>query len=148
MARPEEKVQETGPAKVPPHNLEAEQAILGGILINNEAMNLVMDILSEGDFYREAHGHLFAGMVDLYNNSEPVDLITLSNHLKQRNLLDKSGGPEYMASLADSVSTSAGIAHHAQIVRDLSIRRRLIRQCSMISDSCFQSWDRSEELLD
>jgi replicative DNA helicase len=148
MARPEEKVQEIGPAKVPPHNLEAEQAILGGILINNEAMNLVMDILSEGDFYREAHGHLFAGMVDLYNNSEPVDLITLSNHLKQRNLLDKSGGPEYMASLADSVSTSAGIAHHAQIVRDLSIRRRLIRQCSMISDSCFQSWDRSEELLD
>ncbi len=148
MARPEEKVQETGRMKVPPHNLEAEQAILGGILINNDSMNMVMDILGEGDFYREAHGHLFAGMVALYNNSEPVDLITLSHYLKHRNLLDKAGGAEYMASLADSVSTSAGIAHHAQIVRDLSIRRKLISQCSVISDSCFQNWDRSDELLD
>ncbi len=147
MARPEENRVQT-PLKVAPHNLQAEQAILGGILVNNDAMNQVMDILSEEDFYREAHGHLFAGMAGLYNNSEPVDLITLAQHLDNRSLLAKAGGPEYLASLADSVSTSAGIVHHAQIVRDLSIRRRLISHCSVISDSCFQHWDRSDDLLD
>lgn len=147
MARPEESIAKPS-LKVPPHNLDAEQAILGGILVNNDAMNQVMDILTEEDFYREAHGHLFGGMTALYNENEPVDLITLSHYLKNRDLLDKSGGTEYLASLAESVSTSAGIAYHAQIVRDLSVRRRLITQCSMISDSCFQNWDRSDELLD
>ena len=63
--------------KVPPHNSEAEQAILAGILINNDALNQVMDIISADDFYREAHAHTFEGMVGLYNNNEPIDLITL-----------------------------------------------------------------------
>ena len=67
--------------KVPPHNIEAEQAILGGILINNDAMNQVMDVLSPDDFYREAHMALFDGMVELYNKGEPVDIITLSQVL-------------------------------------------------------------------
>ncbi len=147
MARPEETMAQA-PLKVPPQNLEAEQAILGGILVNNDAMNQVMDILTEEDFYREAHGHLFAAMSSLYNNSEPVDLITLTHQLNSRNLLDKSGGTEYLAALADSVSTSAGVLHHARIVRDLSIRRKLIRSCSAISDSCFKNWESSGELLD
>jgi len=147
MARPEETMAQA-PLKVPPQNLEAEQAILGGILVNNDAMNQVMDILTEEDFYREAHGHLFAAMSSLYNNSEPVDLITLTHQLNSRNLLDKSGGTEYLAALADSVSTSAGVLHHAHIVRDLSIRRKLIRSCSAISDSCFKNWESSGELLD
>jgi len=147
MARPEQSMAQPS-LKVPPHNLDAEQAILGGILINNDAMNQVMDVVTEGDFYREAHGHLFGGMAALYNDNEPVDLITLSHHLRNRNLLEKAGGTEFMASLAESVSTSAGIVHHAQIVRDLSVRRKLISQCSVISDSCFQNWDRSDELLD
>ena len=147
MARPEE-VPSPAALKVPPHNLDAEQAILGGILVNNDAMNQVMDILTEEDFYREAHGLLFSGMAALYNNSEPVDLITLSQHLRNQDLLEKAGGTEYLASLADAVSTSAGVTYHAQIVRDLSIRRRLISQCSRISDSCFQNWARSDELLD
>ena len=94
--------------KVPPHNGEAEQAVLAGILINNDAINQVMDILSGDDFYREAHNHLFEGMVDLYNNNEPIDLISLSHHLKEKNLLEKAGGDEYLASLVEAVSTSAG----------------------------------------
>ncbi|MBW2305063.1 MAG: replicative DNA helicase [Deltaproteobacteria bacterium] len=134
--------------KVPPHNLEAEQAILAGILINNDALNQVMDILSPEDFYREAHVHLFEGMTALYNNNEPIDLITLSQYLTRKNLLEKSGGIDYLASLVDAVSTSAGILYHAQIVRDLSIRRKLISQCSAISESCFQNWHETDELLD
>jgi len=138
----------TPPLKVPPQNIEAEQAVLAGILINNDAMNQVMDILSAEDFYREAHAHLFEGMIALYSNNEPSDLITLSHHLTKKNLFEKAGGTDYLASLVDAVSTSAGILYHAQIVRDLSVRRKLISQCSLISESCFQDWQETDELLD
>lgn len=134
--------------KVPPHNMEAEQSILGGILINNDAMNQVMDIVSPEDFYREAHAALFEGMVTLYERGEPIDIITLSQFLSQKALLDTVGGVDYMASLVEAVSTSAGISYHAEIVKDISVRRRLITQCSAISDCCFQSWQTTEDLLD
>ena len=147
MLQPKEKTTPT-PVKVPPHNMDAEQSILAGILINNDAMNQVMDILSPDDFYREAHAHLFEGMVDLYNNNEPIDLVTLSQLLTGKNLLEKAGGTEFLASLVDAVSTSAGIQYHAEIVRDLSVRRKLINQCSIISECCFQGWQETDELLD
>jgi replicative DNA helicase len=134
--------------KVPPHNMEAEQAILGGILINNDAMNQVMDILSVDAFYRESHADLFQGMIDLYTNNEPIDVITLHQHLKRKNLLEKVGGAEYLGSLVEAVSTSAGITYYAEIIRDLSVRRKLITQCSAISESCFQDWQNTDELLD
>jgi len=147
MAHAREKVF-SPPLKVPPQNIEAEQAVLAGILINNDAMHQVVDVLSPDDFYREAHVHLYERMTELYNNSEPIDLITLSHSLKEKNLLDKIGGPEYLTSLVDVVSTSAGILYHAQIIRDLSVRRKLISQCSVISDACFLNWQPTDELLD
>ncbi len=147
MPQTKEKIV-TPSLKVPPQNIEAEQAVLAGILINNDAMNQVMDILSAEDFYREAHAHLFEGMIALYSNNEPTDLITLSHHLTKKNLFEKAGGTDYLASLVDAVSTSAGILYHAQIVRDLSVRRKLIAQCSLISESCFQNWQETDELLD
>jgi replicative DNA helicase len=134
--------------KVPPHNIEAEQAILGGILMNNNAMNQIMDILSSDDFYREANMSLFQGMTELYNRSEPIDVITLSRFLTEKNLLEKVGGIDYLGSLVDAVSTSAGIVYHAEIVKNLSVRRKLISQCSTISESCFQDWERTEDLLE
>ncbi len=134
--------------KVPPHNMEAEQSILGGVLINNEAMNQIMDILAPECFYREAHALIFQGMIDLYNNNEPIDLITLSQHLTQKNKLDKTGGVEYLTSLVEAVSTSAGIEYHADIVHDRYVRRKLLSECSTISESCLQNWHTTEELLD
>ena len=92
--------------KVPPHNLEAEQAILGGVLINNDALNQIMDILTPECFYREAHMHLYQGMVGLYNDNEPIDLITLNHYLTERDLVEKAGGTDYLTSLVDAVSTS------------------------------------------
>ena len=136
------------PLKVPPHNLEAEQAILGGILINNDAMNQIVDIISADDLYREAHAHLFEGMIKLYNDNEPIDLITLSQYLLSKNLVEKAGGTDYLASVVDSVSTSAGIVYYSEIVRDLAVRRKLISQCSAIAESCFQNWQETDELLD
>lgn len=134
--------------KVPPHHMDAEQAILGGILINNDAMNQIMDMLSAEYFYREAHMHLYQGMVDLYNNNEPIDLITLSQYLTEKNLIEKAGGIDYLTSLVDAVSTSAGIVYHAEIVRNLFVRRQLLTQCSIISESCLQNWQSTDELLD
>jgi replicative DNA helicase len=136
------------PYKVPPHNLEAEQAILGGILINNDALNQVVDILSDEDFYREAHTLMFNGMLTLYNRDDPVDLITLSQVLKEKGVLEKIGGTDYLASLAEATSTSAGIVYHSEIVKDLAMRRDLINRCASISEICFQSANDTEEILD
>jgi len=149
MAMPKKKEDTVySPYKVPPHNMEAEQAIVGGILINNDALNQIVDILSGEDFYREAHALIYEGMLTLYNRDDPVDVITLSQVLKEKGALDKVGGTEYLASLADATATSAGILYHAEIVKDLSIRRNLIRQCSHISEVCFQPSNDTEDILD
>jgi replicative DNA helicase len=134
--------------KLPPHNLEAEQVILGGILINNDALNQIVDFLASEDFYRKANSIIFEGMVTLYNRDEPVDIITLSHVLEENGKLDKIGGSDYLASLADATSTSAGITYHAEIVRDLATKRKLIEQCSRISDNCFQPTMETPEILD
>ena len=149
MAMPKKKEGTVySPYKVPPHNLEAEQAIVGGILINNDALNQVVDILSGEDFYREAHALIYEGMLTLYNRDDPVDVITLSQVLKEKGALDKVGGTEYLASLAEATATSAGIMYHAEIVKDSSTRRNLIRQCSHISEVCFQPGNDTEDILD
>jgi replicative DNA helicase len=134
--------------KVPPQNLEAEQAVLGGVLLNNDAMNQLMDILSSDDFYREAHATIFEGMASLYRESEPIDIITLSEVLTRKNQVEKVGGVDYLAVLVQSVSTSAGIVYHAEIIRHASVRRRLISECSNISELCFQEQDDAEALLE
>ena len=136
------------PYKVPPHNLEAEQAILGSILINNDALNQVVDILSGEDFYREAHAYIFEGMLTLYNKDDPVDLITLPQVLREMDTLERVGGTDYLASLVEGTSTSAGIMYHAEIVKDLSTRRNLINRCSYIAEICFQPSYDTEEILD
>jgi replicative DNA helicase len=149
MAMPKKKEDTAySPYKVPPHNLDAEQAIVGGILINNDALNQVVDILSDEDFYKEAHALIYEGMLTLYNRDDPVDVITLSQVLKEKGALDKVGGTEYLASLAEATATSAGILYHAEIVKDLSTRRNLIRQCSHISEVCFQPGNDTEDILD
>ena len=111
-------------------------------------MNQITDLLSPDDFYREAHGSLFEGMVHLYNQGEPIDIITVSRVLTKNGLMERVGGTEYLASLVEAVSTSAGIVYHAEIIKDLSVRRKLILQCSTISESCFRDWGETEALLE
>jgi replicative DNA helicase len=147
-AKPKDKQTEPSYLKVPPQNLEAEQAILGAILIHNDAMNQVVDVVTPEDFYREAHAAIFDGMVSLYHQGDPIDIITLSQFLTRKGSLETIGGAEYLASLVEAVSTSAGIGHYAEMVKDSSIRRKLIGQCSTISDACFQPWENTDDLLD
>ncbi len=147
-AKPKDKQTEPSYLKVPPQNIEAEQAILGAILIHNDAMNQVVDVVTPEDFYREAHAAIFEGMVSLYHQGDPIDIITIAQFLTKKGLLENIGGAEYLASLVEAVSTSAGIAHYAEMVKDNAIRRKLIGQCSTISDACFQPWENTDDLLD
>src|SRR6476660_10360033 len=93
--------------KVPPQNLEAESSVLGGILLDNEAVNQVLELLRPEDFYRESHRKIFRSMIEITDRSEPVDLITLSEFLKSKNELEAVGGTAYVAALADLVTPAA-----------------------------------------
>ncbi len=134
--------------KLPPQNIEAEQSVLGGILIENEAINKVMELLSIEDFYRDAHQKMFQAMVDLTEKDEPVDLITLTHDLRKKNQLDSIGGASYLASLIDSVPTAANIEYYAKIVKEKAILRKLIQTSTEIVTQSYEDRGDVEELLD
>jgi replicative DNA helicase len=134
--------------KLPPQNVEAEQSILGGILIENEALHKVMEILTVDDFYRDAHQMIFNAMLDLLERGEPADLITLMNELRKLNQLDSVGGASYLASLSDSVPTAANIEYYAKIVKEKAILRKLIQTSTEIVTKSYEDREDVEELLD
>lgn len=134
--------------KVPPQNIEAESSVLGGILLDNEAVNQVLELLRPEDFYRESHRKVFRAIVELSDRSEPVDLITLSDFLKSRSELEAVGGTAYLASLADFVPTAANISHYARIVREKSILRSLISKATEIATRGYEELGNVEEFLD
>ena len=134
--------------KVPPQNLEAESSVLGGILLENEAVNQVLELLRPEDFYRESHRKVFRAIVELSDRSEPVDLITLSDCLKNRGELEAVGGTAYLASLADFVPTAANISHYARIVREKSILRSLITTATEIATRGYEEQGNVDEFLD
>ena len=134
--------------KLPPQNIEAEQSILGSILLENSAINSVLEILSKGDFYNEAHRKIFSVIVELSEKNEPVDLITLSNALKDKNLLDSVGGATYLASLVDNVPSAANVANYCKIVKEKAILRGLIGSATEIIDSCYETGSDVDQVLD
>jgi replicative DNA helicase len=134
--------------RVPPQNLEAESSVLGGILLDNEAINLVLELLQPDDFYRESHRKIFRAMIDITDRGEPVDLITLSEFLKGRNELEAVGGAAYLASLADFVPTAANISHYARIVREKAILRSLISTATEIATRGYEEQGSVDEFLD
>ncbi len=119
--------------RLPPQNLEAEASILGGVLLDNEAINTVVELVGSDDLYRESHRKIYRAMVELWDRNEPVDLITLSDHLKARGELEGVGGSAYLAELAGQVPTAANIAWYARIVREKAILRHLIRTSTDIA---------------
>src|SRR5690554_3475611 len=104
--------------RVPPHNLEAEQAVLGAILLENDALISAVELVGPEDFYRAAHQRIFETMVRLSEEAEPIDLITLSTRLKDQGLLEEVGGIGYLTELANSVPTAANVAYYAQIIEE------------------------------
>ncbi len=134
--------------KLPPQNIEAEQSVLGSILLENSAVNKVLEVLSAGDFYNEAHRKIFNVTVELSERNEPVDLITLSNALKDRSMLDSVGGTTYLASLVDNVPSAANVANYARIVKEKAILRGLITSATEIIDNCFETGSDVDNILD
>ena len=134
--------------KLPPQNLEAEQSVLGGILIENEAINRVTEILDADDFYRDGHRKIFNALINLSERDEPADLITLTNELRKIDQLDSIGGASYLASLIDSVPTAANIEYYAKIVKEKSILRKLIQTSTEIITQSYEDRGDVEVFLD
>ncbi|MFW5877082.1 MAG: replicative DNA helicase [Myxococcota bacterium] len=133
---------------MPPSSLEAERAVLGGILLENDAVNVVTEILSPGDFYSEANATIFDAMVALFSRSQPIDQVTLRAELVGRDKLQAVGGDEYLLSLTDTIPTVANIESHARIVREKSIVRNLITACHEIAARGYGDYGEVEHFLD
>jgi len=134
--------------RIPPQSIEAEQATLGAMLLEREAISRAVELLHEEDFYRESHRIIFHGICDLSNRNEPVDLITLGEWLKSHEQLEAIGGTLYLTTIMSQVPTAAGIAHYAGIVRTRSLQRQLIRAADEIMTAAYQTDKDLEELVD
>ena len=135
--------------RVPPHSLEAEQSVLGGLMLENESWYKVADIITEHDFYRQDHRLIFRSIAELADTSEPLDVVTLSEWLKQREELDNAGGLAYLGTLAKDTPSAANIRAYANIVREKSILRQLISIGTEIADEAFNPGElESSNLLD
>ena len=134
--------------KLPPQNIEAEQSILGGVLIENYAINKVMEVLAPDDFYRESHRKIYKSLIDLSERDEPADLITLTNELKNNGHLDSVGGASYITSLIDSVPTAANIEYYVKIVKEKAILRKLIQTSTEIITQSYEDRGDVEGFLD
>ncbi len=133
--------------KIPPHNKEAERAVLGATLIDQDAAPTALDYLRAGDFYIKAHISIFKAVEYLSNSGEVIDLITMTDELKRNNLLDSCGGVSYIASLTSDVPTTANIEFYAKIVRGLSVRRKLLRISNELIAKAYDESEDTQELL-
>jgi len=122
--------------------------VLGSVLMRNGALSKVLELLAPEDFYRDAHRHIYSAMVTLFDKTEPQDLITVTNLLKDWNKLDEVGGPAYLASLTDIVPVAANIAYYAKIIRHKAILRRLIQTSSDIAARCYDEQGDIDNLVD
>ena len=134
--------------KVLPHNLEAEQSVLGGVLIDNEAIIKIADFLSPSDFYKGSHQKIYKAMLELYQNKEPIDILTLSSKLKEEGVLEDIGGLTYLTSLTSLVPTTSHLEHYAKIVKEKSILRSLIATSYKVAQECFEEKKEVGILLD
>ena len=134
--------------RVPPQSIEAEQSVLGAMLIDKEAIAKVTEVLNADDFYREAHRVIFTAMLELYNKNEAVDLITVTDILRRDNKLEDIGGIAYITSLANIVLTAANVKYHADIVAEKSVLRQLVKVSTEIAAMGYEANDEVGVLLD
>jgi replicative DNA helicase len=135
-------------SKLPPQNLEAEQSVLGGIMVDPEALDRIVDIINEADFYKAAHKVIFNVVMSLRQKNQPVDLLTVTSALRDSGNLDMVGGTAYIASIIDSTPSSANISYYAELVRDKATLRRLIDTCSQILERAYaQEFDEMDKFL-
>lgn len=134
--------------RIPPHSIEAEQSVLGAMIVNKEAINTAIEIIRPDDFYKEANKEIFEAIIVLFNKNEPVDLITLSEELKQRGTLENIGGVTYIANLSSSVATTANTKYYCKIVEEKSILRRLILSSDEIMTKAYEDSEEVEVIIE
>ena len=136
------------PLKVPPQSIEAERALLGAIMLRPDSMNEIVDSLYPDAFYVEKHRLIFETMLELFGKSEPIDLLTVTARLKEKDRLERAGGTSYVSELANAVPSSANVQHYADIVQKKHLMRSLIEASNYIGELGYDEAQEIEELLD
>ena len=134
--------------KLPPQNIEAEQSVLGAILLDNNALYTAFELITQEDFYKDSNRKIFIAMTELLEKNEPIDIITLTDHLRKKDNLDAVGGTQYLTSLASMIPTSANVRFHSKIVREKSMVRGLLRSVTDIARNVYETEQDAEELID
>lgn len=134
--------------RIPPNSMEAEQSVIGAMLLDKNAISTASEMLKPEDFYKEAHAKVFDVIIELYDRDEPVDLVTLVESLRIKGILDEIGGVTYLSNLAASVPTTANVKYYAKIVEEKSTLRRLIRSSSELMDRCYSASEEVESILE
>ncbi len=143
-----ERIEPPASPHLPPHNLEAEQSVLGAMLVNPNAITAVAEVVTADDFYRDTHRLIYRAVLTLFNRSEEVDVVTLSAQLERDGMLERAGGREFVHTLAEFVPAAANAAHYAGIVREQSVLRSLIRVGNEIAELGYQHPGDTHDLLD
>ena len=139
---------ETALDRLPPQNIEAEQSVLGAILLENEILASAVEMLAPEDFYKDSHKKIFLAMLDLYKKNEPIDLITLTEQLSRKEQIEEIGGASYLSHIVNLVPTSANIKYHSKIVKEKSLLRNLIKTTTEIITMSYDESIEINELLD
>ncbi|AMB99324.1 replicative DNA helicase [Aerococcus urinaehominis] len=134
--------------RIPPQDIEAEQSVLGAILLERDRMASVLEFINAHDFYQRAHQIIFASMEELYNLDEAIDVITLSNKLNQQNMLENIGGMSYIVQLAEKTPSAANAEYYAKLIENKSILRKLISASNKISQASYEENEEVEDILD
>jgi len=135
-------------ARVPPQDIDAEMAVLGAMFIEDEAVGKVIEILDESCFYRTAHQKLFKAAMKLYDNRQPVDVITMADILQKQGELENIGGNYYLSQLTEKVPSAANVEYHARIVLEKALLRKLINVSTHIATRCYEAQDNAHDLVD
>jgi len=134
--------------KLPPQNVEAEKSVLGALMLDKDAIIKVANLIRPGDFYRDDHNLIYDAMLELYEKRDPIDVLSLSNRLEEKNKLDAVGGSSYLTELVNSVPSSSNITHYAKVVQKKSTLRKLILAANEILELGYQEGEDVEKILD
>lgn len=138
----------TNNLRVPPQNIDAERSVLGSLMLDKDAIIKVANLMRVGDFYKDDHNLIYEAMLELYEKREPIDVLSLSNRLEEKNKLEKIGGSSYLTGLVNSVPSSSNVEHYAKVVQKKSTLRKLIAVSSEIVELGYKEEEDVEKLLD
>lgn len=142
------KINDNENLKIPPNNLEAEQSVLGSLMLDKDAIIKIADLVKVGDFYKDDHNLIYEKMLSLYEEREPIDVLSVSNKLEEIGKLDQVGGSTYLASLVNTVPSASNIIHYAKVVQKKATLRRLIKAASDILEMGYKEGEDVQKTLD